>query len=288
MSPKTKKTTSKTKSNKSATTKSSVKKSAKPKTVVEKKPVKSVKNKSMDDNDKLVAAITVTKSKSPTVGDNKNKGNNNLGSNNNYSRNNNTRNNHYSQNNHYSYSSNSSYSSNQKNSQTNRNVSKGTKHTNQRVGIFVDVQNMYYSCMNLFKKKVNFGNVLKTAVSDRQLVRAFAYTIAAEMKGERGFHDKLTELGFEVKTKELQTFAGGAKKGDWDVGIAMDILRMAPKLDAVVLVSGDGDFSDLFKYVKALGCRAEVISFQKTTSSRLLAEADDFIDMSLDKRKFLI
>lgn len=91
-----------------------------------------------------------------------------------------------------------------------------------------------------------------------------------------------------MKSKELQTFVGGAKKGDWDVGIAMDVLRMAPKVDTIILVSGDGDFADLLKYVKSLGCRAEVISFKKTTSSKLLAETDDFIDMSLDKKKFLI
>ncbi|MBU1200960.1 MAG: NYN domain-containing protein [Nanoarchaeota archaeon] len=164
----------------------------------------------------------------------------------------------------------------------------GTKHKEQRVALFVDVQNMYYSAMNLYKAKVNFTNILKTAVSERKLIRAFAYVIEADMKGEDKFHERLELIGFEVKSKELQTFVGGAKKGDWDVGIAMDVLRMAPKVDTIILVSGDGDFADLLKYVKSLGCRAEVISFKKTTSSKLLAETDDFIDMSLDKKKFLI
>lgn len=164
----------------------------------------------------------------------------------------------------------------------------GTKHKGQRVAVFVDVQNMYYSAMNLFKTKVNFNSILKTAIEGRQLIRAFAYVIEADMKGEKNFHDALTKIGFEVKSKELQIFLGGAKKGDWDVGIAMDVLRMAPKVDTIVLVSGDGDFADLLKYVKSLGCRAEVISFKKTTSSKLLPEADDFIDMSLNKKKFLI
>lgn len=164
----------------------------------------------------------------------------------------------------------------------------GTKHKNQRVAVFVDVQNMYYSAMNLYKNKVNFNNILKTAVEGRQLIRAFAYVIEADVKGEKNFHDALEGIGFEVKSKELQSFFGGAKKGDWDVGIAMDVLRMAPKVDTIVLVSGDGDFADLLKYVKSLGCRAEVMSFKKTTSSRLLPEVDDFIDMSLNKKKFLI
>ena len=163
-----------------------------------------------------------------------------------------------------------------------------TKHKDQRVALFVDVQNMYYSAMNLYKTKVNFTNILKTAVSGRKLIRAFAYVIEADMKGEDKFHDRLELIGFEVRSKELQTFFGGAKKGDWDVGIAMDVLRMAPKVDTIVLVSGDGDFADLLKYVKSLGCRAEVMSFKKTTSSRLLPETDDFIDLSQDTKKFLI
>mgnify|MGYP005838905429 CR=1 FL=1 len=164
----------------------------------------------------------------------------------------------------------------------------GTKHKGQRVAIFVDVQNMYYSAMNLFKKKVNFTTILKDAIAGRQLVRALAYAIEADVKGEKNFHDRLTEIGYEVKTKELQTFYGGAKKGDWDVGIAMDVLRMARKVDTVILVSGDGDFADLMKYVKALGCRAEAISFKKTTSSRLMEEIDDFIDLSKKKKRYLI
>ncbi len=164
----------------------------------------------------------------------------------------------------------------------------GTKHKSQKVAVFVDVQNMYYSGMSLFNKKVNFENVLKNALSDRELIRAFAYTIEADMDGEKGFHGALERIGYEVKTKGLQTFSSGAKKGDWDVGIAMDVVRMIPKLDVVILISGDGDFSDMLNYAKSMGCRAEVMSFRKTTSSKLIAEADDFIDLSADTRSYLI
>jgi uncharacterized LabA/DUF88 family protein len=90
-------------------------------------------------------------------------------------------------------------------------------------------------------------------------------------------------MGFEVKSKDLQIFYGGAKKGDWDVGIAMDVMRLAPKLDTIVLVSGDGDFSDLLEHAKCLGCRTEVLAFGKTTSHKLMEVADLFID--LDKNK---
>ena len=131
----------------------------------------------------------------------------------------------------------------------------------QRVGVFVDCQNMYYSAKNLYRKKVNFANILKAGVNGRHLIRAFCYVINADVEGEENFHGALAHIGFDVRSKDLQTFFGGAKKGDWDVGIAMDIMRYASKLDVVVLVSGDGDFQDLLEHVKALGCRAEVIAF---------------------------
>jgi uncharacterized LabA/DUF88 family protein len=158
-----------------------------------------------------------------------------------------------------------------------------TQHKHQRVGVFVDVQNMYYSAKQLYKRKVNFSHILKTAVQGRELVRAFAYVINADMKGEGNFHEALEKIGFEVRSKDLQTFYGGAKKGDWDVGIAMDVMRNAPKLDVVVVVSGDGDFQDLLEHVEALGCRTEVISFDQTTSSRLKGACDQFTDMGKDK-----
>ncbi len=159
------------------------------------------------------------------------------------------------------------------------------KHLDQRVAVFVDVQNMYYSGKNLFNRKVNFGMLLKKAVNNRRLVRALAYVIKADMPEEQGFRDALKNIGFEVRSKDLQTFYGGNKKGDWDVGIAMDTIRIAPKVDTIVLVSGDGDFADLLTYMKGLGCRVEVVGFEQTTSSKLLEVADDFTPID---RKYLI
>jgi uncharacterized LabA/DUF88 family protein len=160
------------------------------------------------------------------------------------------------------------------------------KNPAQRVGVFVDVQNMYYSAKALYGHRVNFGEILKEAVAGRQLVRAVAYTIQADMPEEQSFFDALEGIGFEVKSKGLQTFVSGQKKGDWDVGVAVDVLKMAPKLDAIVLVSGDGDYVDLLHHVKAEGCRAEVISFGKSTSAKLKEEADDFVDMDLEADKY--
>ncbi|HYD03126.1 MAG TPA: NYN domain-containing protein, partial [Alphaproteobacteria bacterium] len=124
------------------------------------------------------------------------------------------------------------------------------KHKEQRVAVFVDIQNMYYSGKNLFNKKVNFGMLLKKAVDNRKLVRAMAYVIKADIPDEQNFYDALENIGFEIRSKELQVFYGGHKKGDWDVGIAMDTIRVASKVDTIVLVSGDGDFADLVIYLK--------------------------------------
>jgi uncharacterized LabA/DUF88 family protein len=158
----------------------------------------------------------------------------------------------------------------------------------QRVGIFVDVQNMYYSAKNLYSKKVNFGKILEIGVAGRQLVRAIAYVIKADVEPEANFFEALQKQGYEVRMKDLQVFFGGAKKGDWDVGIAMDIMRTAAKLDVVTLVSGDGDFKDLLEHVKSLGCRAEVMAFRKTASAKIVEQADRFVDLDSIKKEILI
>lgn len=162
------------------------------------------------------------------------------------------------------------------------------KQTNQRIGIFIDVQNLYYSARALYGAKVNFAEIIKTATADRKLIRAIAYTVKAEMPEEQMFFDALEKLGIEVKSKELQTFVSGRTKADWDVGIAVDILKLAPKLDSIILCSGDGDFQLLMHHAKAEGCRAEVISFGKSTSAKLIDEADDFIDLDLEPNKYLL
>ncbi|NIM91853.1 MAG: NYN domain-containing protein [Candidatus Aminicenantes bacterium] len=159
----------------------------------------------------------------------------------------------------------------------------------QRVGVFVDVQNLYYSAKNIYKSKVNFNTVLKEAVKGRHLIRAFAYVIKADVKDEENFFEALKSFGYEVKAKDLQVFYGGAKKGDWDIGIAMDTIELASKLDAIVLVSGDGDFVPLVQHLKhALGCYVEVMAFSKSSSQKLVEEADNFINLDQNPKKFLI
>ena len=161
------------------------------------------------------------------------------------------------------------------------------KHKEQRVGVFVDVANMYHSAKNLFQRRVDFGKILKEAVSGRKLIRAIAYAIKTKTGEEESFLEALDKQGFEVRIKDLQIFLSGVKKADWDVGMAIDAIRIAPKLDVVVLVTGDGDFLPLVRFLRDhLGCIVEVMAFQKTCSSKLIEEADDFIDLASSK-KFL-
>jgi uncharacterized LabA/DUF88 family protein len=159
----------------------------------------------------------------------------------------------------------------------------------QRVGVFIDVQNMYYSAKNLYDAKVNFKEILRTAVAGRTLIRAIAYVIRADIKEEKNFFEALSKIGYEVKAKDLQTFVGGAKKGDWDVGIAMDMIELGNKLDVVVLVSGDGDYVPLVQHMgRAMGCKVEAMAFGRTSSGKLKDAVDIFTDMEKYKSRFLI
>ncbi len=163
------------------------------------------------------------------------------------------------------------------------------KHKEQRVGVFIDAQNLYHSARNLYNARVNFGAVLKEVVAGRKLVRAVAYVITTEAGDEKNFFEALTKLGIETKTKDLQVFHTGTKKGDWDVGLTVDVMKMANRLDAVIIVSGDGDFIPLVEYMKNhTGTQVEIASFGKSTSNKLREAADDFVDLSLNPKKYLI
>jgi len=162
------------------------------------------------------------------------------------------------------------------------------KHKSQRVGIFIDTQNLYHSAKNLYKSKVNFGQVMKEALAGRILTRCVAYVIRTESEEEKGFFEALNKIGIETKVKDIRIFAGGAKKADWDIGMAIDAIAMADKLDAVVLATGDGDFVPLVEYLRSKGCQVETIAFGKSASGQLRDAADDFVDMCENPRHFLI
>jgi len=162
------------------------------------------------------------------------------------------------------------------------------KHQNQRVAVFIDTQNLYHSAKNLWHgAKVNFKNILNEVVAGRELVRASAYVITTPDATENNFFEALTKMGVETKTKDLQIFFSGNKKADWDVGLAVDAIKISNKVDVIILATGDGDFVPLIEYLKAF-VQVEVISFGKSTSTSLRESADDFIDMSEDPEKYLM
>src|SRR3989304_706698 len=159
-------------------------------------------------------------------------------------------------------------------------------HKEHRIGIFIDVQNLYHSAKNLYGGRVNYGELIKKLTGERKLVRALGYVVRSDPEtGEESFFEALQKAGIELRMKDIQIFPSGGKKADWDVGLAVDGIRMADSLDVAILVSGDGDFIPLVKYLQiGLGKGVEVAAFGKTASSGLKEVADNFIDLDTTPR----
>ncbi len=160
-------------------------------------------------------------------------------------------------------------------------------YTTQRVGIFVDVQNLYHSAKNLYRGRVNYRELIKYLVGDRQLIRAMAYVVKSEgvegvdtPRGESSFFEALEKSGLELRSKDLQVYGDGMKKADWDVGLAVDAIRMASFLDVIILVTGDGDFLPLIDYLKwGMGRLVEVAAFRRSASLKIQEAAEKFINI---------
>lgn len=159
---------------------------------------------------------------------------------------------------------------------------------NHRIGVFVDVQNMYHSAKNLYQARVNFRELLKIVTAGRELARAIAYVVKSDTEEEKAFFDALEKVGFELKSKDLQIFPGGLKKGDWDVGLAVDAIGLSKHLDVVVIVSGDGDFEPLVEYLQYSGLIVETAGFRRSTSSRIIETTNNFMDLEEVRDKILL
>ena len=162
------------------------------------------------------------------------------------------------------------------------------KHKGQRVAVLIDVQNLYHSAKHLYQSRVDFKQVLSLGVSKRTLIRSFAYVISTKSGEEKSFFDALTNLGIETRIKDLQEYQGGFKKGDWDVGMVIDAIRLSNNIDAIVLVTGDGDFVPLVEYLQNRGIRVEVAAFKRSASSRLIEAADEFMNLEDSPKKYLL
>lgn len=146
----------------------------------------------------------------------------------------------------------------------------------KRVGIFVDVQNIFYASKQ-FNSRLDFDKLLKISVGSRRLIRAIAYVVQSPDVDQSSFISMLQQKSYEVRRKDLRQRSDGSAKGDWDMGMAIDVMRFVNTLDVVVLVSGDGDFVSLVNLVKTIGPRVEVVSFLHNTARDLINSADKHI-----------
>lgn len=161
-------------------------------------------------------------------------------------------------------------------------------HASQRVAVFADSQNLYHTAHSLYSRNIDYTEMLSAAVDDRELVRAIAYVIRADSPAEEDFFEALEGIGFETKIKAIKTFADGSQKANWDVGMCLDAVTMAAKVDTVVLCSGDGDFARLCTHLRHEGVRTEVIGFGSSMADELVDAADSVIDLSEDEDRFLL
>jgi uncharacterized LabA/DUF88 family protein len=152
----------------------------------------------------------------------------------------------------------------------------------QRVGVFVDVQNMFYAAKHLYNSKLNFARLLDYISRDRPLVRAIAYVVQTPEIDQSNFLAMLRSNSYEIRSKDLKQRPDGSAKGDWDMGLALDALAMADRLDVVAIVSGDGDFVDLVNFLKARGVRVEVYSFPYSTAEELRHTATEYYQMGTE------
>ncbi len=150
---------------------------------------------------------------------------------------------------------------------------------NIRVGVFIDVQNMFYAAKKLDGARLDYESILDLIVGKRRLIMALTYVVESPEIDQSGFISLLKKKGYQVRRKELKSFTDGTAKGDWDMGIAIDIIEAAQELDVVALVSGDGDFVSLVHLVKRLGPIVELYAFGHNLSSELRETADKFVEI---------
>ena len=144
----------------------------------------------------------------------------------------------------------------------------------EKISIFVDVQNIYYTCRQAYQCSFDYNKFWAEVTRDRQIINAYAYTTDRGDEKQIQFQNILRAIGFTVKLKPMLKRLDGTAKADWDVGIAIDIMEMAETSDIIVLVSGDGDFDQLLNRIKSkYNNECEVYSVKALTANSLIKEA---------------
>lgn len=153
----------------------------------------------------------------------------------------------------------------------------------EKVALFVDVQNVYYTCRQSFAQQFDYTAFWEKVSANRQLIAAYAYATDRGDEKQRQFQHRLQTIGFTLRLKPFIQRADGTAKGDWDVGITIDMLEAAAFADTLVLVSGDGDFSILVDRLREhYGKRVEVYGVPALTAKALMDSADYFVAIGQD------
>ena len=147
----------------------------------------------------------------------------------------------------------------------------------QKIAIFVDVQNIYYTTRDTYQRQFNYRHFWQLINEQGTIVSANAYAIQRSDDAQHKFQKALKYIGFEVKLKPFIQRRDGSAKGDWDVGITIDVMEIAKSVDTVILLSGDGDFDLLLnKVINDYGVRAEVYGVEALTANSLINAASVF------------
>ena len=148
----------------------------------------------------------------------------------------------------------------------------------ETVAVFVDVQNIYYTTRQCFSRHFDYNNFWAEVTRNRRVVKAIAFAIARDDEKQKQFQNILRGIGFDVKLRPFIQRSDGSAKGDWDVGITLDVLDYAPQVDVVVLASGDGDFDLLVKKIKdEHQVSVEVYGVAELSAASLIRAADKFV-----------
>ncbi|HEX9795250.1 MAG TPA: NYN domain-containing protein [Planctomycetota bacterium] len=152
----------------------------------------------------------------------------------------------------------------------------------QRVAVFVDVQNMYHSAKKTFGSNLSYARMLRHCVRNRRLVRGIAYVIEREGIDQISFLDHLRYCGLEVRRREVIERIDGSRKAEWELGIAVDMLRIAEKVDVIIIVSGNGVFADIVPMLQAKGVKVECCAFRESMSEVLGRSVDQYHALSAE------
>ena len=148
----------------------------------------------------------------------------------------------------------------------------------QKVAIFVDVQNVYYTTRQAFGRQFDYRAFWAAVTANREVVAAYAYAIRRDDGKQQSFQQILRAIGFEVKLKPYIQRSDGSSKGDWDVGITLDMLELAEQVDVIVLASGDGDFDlALDRILERFSVPTEVYGVEQLTAGSLIKSAQTFV-----------